>query len=217
MKIYGRCLAIAFSLGAALFLILLTRRDAEQTAAHGIAVVRDPSTHTNGTALGRGVDAEVFSDDELKMAKSLFNAAVRGDDNLVSRAREWAGTNVTRRIWVCDIVRNAKRIDALAVLARDALEACRGSAATYGRLSRTAKFLEECQDWAAARTALDIAAQFAKYRTHREDIAFARLRIDLAAEGTTDERLFELRQISVSAAMNDNRLVAARLLKIYEH
>ena len=115
-----------------------------------------------------------------------------------------------------DIARNAKRTDALAVLARDALEACRGGGATYGRLFRIAKFLEECRDWAAARAALDAAAPLAKYRTHREDVAFARLRIDLASEGATDERLDELRQISVSAAMNDNRLAAARLLKTYE-
>ena len=204
MKINGRYLAIAFSLGVVLIIILLTRHDTEQTAARGVV------------ASGLSVGAEVFANDELKGAEELSKAAVRGDDDLVPRAREWAETNVTRKIWVCDIARNAKRTDALAVLARDALEACRGGGATYGRLFRIAKFLEECRDWAAARAALDAAAPLAKYRTHREDVAFARLRIDLASEGATDERLDELRQISVSAAMNDNRLAAARLLKTYE-
>ena len=68
-------------------------------------------------------------------AEALSVSAERGDNDLVARAREWAGTNVTRRIWVCDIARNAKRVDALAILARCALDACRGDGVTYGRLS----------------------------------------------------------------------------------
>ncbi len=158
----------------------------------------------------------LFSEAELKDAETLSVSAARGDNELVAQAREWAGTNVMRRIWVCDIARNAKRLDALAILARDALAACRGDGATYGRFSRIAKFLEECRDWAAAREALDLAAPLAKYRTYREDIAFARLRIDLADSGISPERLDELRRISTSATMNDNRLAAARLLKTYE-
>ena len=217
MKINARYLAIASSLGAVLILFLLTKRDTVQTAAGEVSLSQPAPARENGTRPGRGAGAEVFSDDEIKEADSLFKAAARGDADLVPRARKWAGTNVTRRIWACDIARNAKRTDALAVLARDALEACRGGAATYGRLYRTSKFLEECRDWVAARMALDAAAPLAQHRTHREDIAFARLRIDLASEGATDERLAELRRISVSAAMNDNRLAAARLLKTYEH
>ena len=158
----------------------------------------------------------LFSEEELKEAEGLSVSAARDDNDLVARAREWAGTNATRRIWVCDIARNAKRADALALLARDALEACRGDDATYGRLFRIAKFLEECRDWTAAREALELAAPLAKYRTYREDVAFARLRIDLADGGITPARLDELRRISTSATMNDNRLAAARLLKTYE-
>jgi len=197
MKRLAILLALAFVLGA---VILLFRRDGGQIVSQGTA------------AQG----AEAFADDELKAAEELSKSALRGDGDIVPRIREWAGTNVARRIWACDIVRNAKRTDALAVLARDALDACRGGGATYGRLFRIAKFLEECRDWTAARAALDIAAPLAKYRTQREDVAFARLRIDIAAEGATVERLGELRRISVSAAMNDNRLAAARLLKTYE-
>lgn len=160
-------------------------------------------------------DAGVFSRDELDAADALYKSAVRGDSDLVQKAREWAGGDVSRRIWVCDIARNAGRADALAVLAREALDACRGGNATYGRLFRTAKFLEECRDWKSAREALDLAAPLAKYRTYSEDVAFARLRVDLAEHGATDDRLAELRRISTSAAMNDNRLAAARLLKAY--
>ena len=158
----------------------------------------------------------LFSEEELKEVEALSVSAARGDNELVARAREWAGTNVTRRIWVCDIARNAKRVDALAILARDAFEACRGDDATYGRLFRIAKFLEECRDWPTAREALELAAPLAKYRTYREDVAFARLRIDLADAGITPARLDELRLLSTSATMNDNRLAAARLLKTYE-
>ena len=158
----------------------------------------------------------MFSEEELKGAEALSVSAARGDNDLVARAREWAGTNVTRRIWACDIARNARRLDALAILAHDVLDACRGGDATYGRLFRTAKFLEECRDWAAAREALELAAPFAKYRTYREDIAFARLRIDIADGGISPARLDELRRISTSATMNDNRLAATKLLKTYE-
>ena len=186
---------------------LATRRDAGNAAA--------PVAGT-GPAENGARKYGVFSEEELKEAEALSVSADRGDSDLVAKAREWAGTNVTRRIWVCDIARNAKRVDALAILARDALDACRGDGATYGRLFRTAKFLEECRDWTAAREALELAAPLAKYRTYREDIAFARLRIDLADGGITPARLDELRRISTSATMNDNRLAAARLLKTYE-
>ena len=201
MKRLALSIAIVLALGAALLLsLLVVRRDGGQVVSQGAAA--------------QGVSA--FAEDELKAAEELSMAALRGDGDLVPRIREWAGTNVARKIWACDIVRNAKRTDALAALARDALDACRGGGATYGRLFRTAKFLEECRDWTAARAALDLAAPLAKYRTHREDVAFARLRIDIAAEGATADRLDELRRISASAAMNDNRLAAARLLKSYE-
>ena len=191
-----------------LVVFLVTRRDAGNAAA--------PVAGT-GPAENGARKYGVFSEEELKEAEVLSVSAERGDNDLVARAREWAGTNVTRRIWVCDIVRNAKRVDALALLARDALEACRGDDATYGRLFRIAKFLEECRDWTAAREALERTAPLAKYRTYREDVAFARLRIDLADGGITPARLDELRRISTSATMNDNRLAAARLLKTYEH
>jgi len=191
----------------ALAVFLVARRDAGNVATS--AAGAGPSGH-GAPKYG------LFSDEELKEAEALSASAARSDNELVARAREWAGTNVTRRIWVCDIARNAKRVDALAILARDALEACRGDGATYGRLFRIAKFLEECRDWAAAREALERAASLAKYRTYREDIAFARLRIDLADVGISPERLDELRRLSTSATMNDNRLAAARLLKTYE-
>ena len=210
-----RCLAFASAAVIALGVFLvLAMRDDGHTASQD-AAAQDAPVHAQGKPRCRGAGAEAFAEDELKAAEALSAAAVRGDGDLVARAREWAGTNVARRIWVCDIVRNARRTDALAVLARDALDACRGGGATYGRLFRIAKFLEECRDWTAARAALDIAAPLAKYRTHREDVAFARLRIDIAAEGATVERLGELRRISVSATMNDNRLAAARLLRTY--
>ena len=189
----------------ALAVFLVARWDAGNVAAVGA-----------GPAGNGAPKHGLFSEEELKEAEALSVVAARGDNELVAQAREWAGTNVARRIWVCDIARNAKRVDALAILARDALDACRCGGATYGRLFRTAKFLEECRDWATAREALELAAPLAKYRTYREDIAFARLRIDLADSGISPERLDELRRISTSAIMNDNRLAAARLLKTYE-
>jgi hypothetical protein len=191
----------------ALAVFLVARRDARNVAAAAAGA---------GPAGYGAAKHGLFSEEELKEAEALSVIAARGDNELVARAREWAGTNVTRRIWVCDIVRNAKRLDALAILARDALEACRGDDATYGRLFRIAKFLEECRDWTAAREALELAAPLAKYRTYREDVAFARLRIDLADGGITPARLDELRRLSTSATMNDNRLAAARLLKAHE-
>ena len=217
MKFWNfRCLAFASAAAIALgAFFVLARRDGGHAASQG-AASQDATVRAQGKPACRAAGVEAFAEDELKAAEALSAAAARGDGDLVASAREWAGTNVARRIWACDIVRNAKRTDALAVLARDALEACRGDgAATYGRLCRTAKFLEECRDWTAARAALDIAAPLAKCRAHREDIAFARLRIDLAADGATDERIDGLRRISVSATMNDNRLAAARLLRTY--
>lgn len=217
MKFWNfRCLAFASAAAIALGVFLvLAMRDDGHTASQD-AAAQDAPVHAQGKPGCRSAGVEAFAEDELKAAEALSAAAVRGDGDLVARAREWAGTNMARRIWVCDIVRNAKCTDALAVLARDALEACRGDgAATYGRLCRTAKFLEECRDWTAARVALDIAAPLAKSRVHREDVAFARLRIELAADGPTDERIDGLRRISVSATMNDNRLAAARLLRTY--
>lgn len=207
---------------------ILVGRDAGQIVAKPAGAVSGDVIRENGTPGGLGhstlcpASAVVarsgeFSEDELKAAQALYKAATRGDADLVPRSREWAGADVKRRMWVCDIARNAKRTDALAVLARDALDACRGGGATYMRLFRTAKFLEECCDWASAREALDLAATLAKRRTCREDVAFARLRIDLAADGASAERLAELRRVSTSAIMNDNRLAATRLLKTYEH
>ncbi len=207
LKASTRLAALA-CLVLALVIFLVDWRDAGNAAAP----VAGAGSSGNGAA-----KYGLFSEEELKEAEGLSVSAARGDPDLVTRAREWAGTNVTRRIWVCDIVRNARRADALAILARDALDACRGNDATYGRLFRIAKFLEECRDWAAAREALERTAPLAKYRTYREDIAFARLRIDLADAGITPARLDELRHLSTSAAMNDNRLAAARLLKTYEH
>ena len=203
----ARMTGVVACLVIALAIFLVARRDTGNAAA--------PVAGT-GPAENGARKYGVFTEEELKEAEDLSVSAERGDNDLVARAREWAGTNVTRRIWVCDIARNAKRVDALAILARDALEACRGDDATYGRLFRIAKFLEECRDWTAAREALELAAPLAKYRTYREDIAFARLRIDLADGGASPERLDELRRISTSATMNDNRLAAARLLKTYE-
>ena len=191
----------------ALAVFLVIRRDTGNVAVS----VADTGPAGNGTT-----KYGLFPEEELKGAEALSVSAAQGDNDLVALAREWAGTNVMRRIWVCDIARNAKRVDALAVLARDAFDACRGGDATYGRLFRTARFLEECHDWTAAREALERAAPLAKYRTYREDIAFARLRVDLADAGISPARLDELRRISTSATMNDNRLAAARLLKTYE-
>ena len=200
-------LAALACLALALAVFLVARRDARNVAAAAAGA---------GPAGYGAAKHGLFSEEELKEAEALSVSAAHGDNELVARAREWAGTNVTRRIWVCDIARNAKRVDALALLARDALEACRGDDATYGRLFRIAKFLEECRDWTAAREALERTAPLAKYRTYREDVAFARLRIDLADGGITPARLDELRRLSTSATMNDNRLAAARLLKTYE-
>jgi len=208
MKAWMAATIACLVLGLAVFLV--TRRQETGNVAASVAGTRPAGNGASKSKYG------VFPEEELKEAESLSVSATRGDDDLVARAREWAGTNVTRRIWVCDIARNAKRVDALAILARDALDACRGDGATYGRLFRTAKFLEECRDWTAAREALELAAPLANYRTYREDIAFARLRIDLAEAGASPERLEELRRISTSATMNDNRLAAARLLKTYE-
>ena len=200
-------LAALACLALALVVFLIARWNAGNVAAPAAG----PGPSGNGAA-----KYGIFSEEELKEAEGLSVSAARGDSDLVARAREWAGTNVTRRIWVCDIARNAKRVDALALLARDALEACRGDDATYGRLFRIAKFLEECRDWTAAREALERTAPLAKYRTYREDVVFARLRIDLADGGITPARLDELRRLSTSATMNDNRLAAARLLKAHE-
>ena len=116
-------------LGLALAVFLIARRDPGRAAAPTVGV----GPKGNGAAR-----YGIFSEEELKEAEALSVSAARGDNNLVVRAREWAGTNVMRRIWVCDIARNAKRADALAILARDALDACRGGGATYGRLFRTA-------------------------------------------------------------------------------
>ena len=205
LNVSPRSAALACLVFALVAFLVARRDDGTPSAAAGV-----------GPAGSKTAMHGLFSEDDLKEADALSVSARRGDNDLVARAREWAGTSVTRRIWVCDIVRNAKRMDALAVLARDALDACRGGGATYGRLFRTAKFLEECRDWAAAREALELAAPLAKYRTCREDVAFARLRIDLADAGASPERLDELRRISTSATMNDNRLAATKLLKTYE-
>ena len=100
--------------------------------------------------------------------------------------------------------------------ARDAVEACRQGDATFARLLRAARFLEECRDFASAREALDRAAPLAATRTEREDLSFAMLRIALADDGASPARLEELRRIASGAVMNDNRRAAARLLKAYE-
>lgn len=157
----------------------------------------------------------LFPEDDLKAAEALA-AAARGGAGFVPSARAWAGTNVTRRFWACDIARNAGRTNELAVLARDAADACRGGEATFARLLRAAKFLEECRDSASAREALARAAPLASTRTEREDHAFAALRLALADDGASPALLDELRRFASGAVMNDNRRAAARLLKAYE-
>lgn len=170
----------------------------------------------DGAAEARMLSGGLFPKDDLKAAEALAALAAHGDADLVPSARAWAGTNVTRRFWVCDVARNAGRTNELAVLARDAAEACSEGDATFARLLRAAKFLEECRDVAFAREVLARAAPLAATRTEREDLSFAMLRIDLADDGASPARLEELRRIASGAVMNDNRRAAARLLKAYE-
>ena len=80
---------------------------------------------------------------------------------------------------------------------------------------RLAGFFDECADYSAAREALSLAAPLARNRIEEEDRAFALLRIDLAVEGATETRLEKLRGYAEVAAMNDNRIIAAQLLKKY--
>ena len=79
-----------------------------------------------------------------------------------------------------------------------------------------ARFLEECSDYPAAKEALSCAAPLARNRIEEEDRALAALRVDLASEGATENRLGELRKYAETAAMNDNRSIAAQLLEKYE-
>ncbi len=160
-------------------------------------------------------ERRVFSDAELDAAEAFFAASVRGDADIVDRLRVWAGTNAVRRMWACDIVRNAGRTNELSVLANDASRAFRDGGATFGRLLRVAKFLEECGDWGAAHDALMRAGALAMRRTQCEDLAFALLRVELASEGPTPARLAALRRIASSAIMKDNRRLAARLLETH--
>ena len=170
----------------------------------------------DGAAEARMLRGGIFPEDDLKAAEALAALAAHGDAGLVPSARAWAGTNVTRRFWACDVARNAGRTNELAVLARDAAEACRQGDAAFARLLRAARFLEECRDFASAREALDRAAPLVATRTEREDLSFAMLRIALADDGASPARLEELRRIASGAVMNDNRRAAARLLKAYE-
>ena len=126
MKAWMSAAVACLVVGLAVF--LATRRDAVNVAV---------SAAGTGPAGSGASKYGIFSEEELKEAEALSASAARGDGDLVARARVWAGTTVTRRIWVCDIVRNAKRVDALAILARDAFDACRGDGATYRRLFRT--------------------------------------------------------------------------------
>ena len=51
----------------------------------------------------------------------------------------------------------------------------------------------------------------------KKDARGVERQVDLADAGINPARLDELRRLSTSAAMNDNRLAAARLLTTYEH
>ena len=148
-------------------------------------------------------------------ADEFSRMAKAGDTNLLERIRKWAGGDIQRRIWACDIVRNACLTNELNALARDLAEACIGNDARFARLIRAAQFLEECRDWRTARDTLARAERLAKSPTEREGVSFAMLRADLAIEGATKERLEALRRISESALMGFNRREAKHLLEKY--
>ena len=75
MKINGRYLAIAFSLGVVLIIILLTRHDTEQTAARGVV------------ASGLSVGAEVFATDERLDELRQISVSAAMNDNRLAAAR----------------------------------------------------------------------------------------------------------------------------------
>ena len=157
----------------------------------------------------------VFTREQMAKADEFSRMAKAGDTNLLERIRKWAGGDIQRRIWACDIVRNASLTNELNALARDLAEACVGNDARFARLIRAAQFLEECRDWRTARDTLARAERLAKSPTEREGVSFAMLRADLAIEGVTRERLEALRRISESALMGFNRREARHLLEKY--
>ena len=61
-----------------------------------------------------------------------------------------------------------------------------------------------------------MAAPLVRNRIEEEDRGFALLRVDLASEGATEKRLGELKIYAETAAMDDNRCIAAQLLEKYE-
>ena len=121
----------------------------------------------------------VFAREQMAEADEFSRMAKAGDTNLLERIRKWAGGDIQRRIWACDIVRNASLTNELNALARDLAEACVGNDARFARLIRAAQFLEECRDWRTARDTLARAERLAKSPTEREGVSFALLRADL--------------------------------------
>jgi hypothetical protein len=57
----------------------------------------------NPTAASGGV----YPLEQMKKADEFARMAKAGDTNLLERIRKWAGGDIQRRIWACDIVRNA--------------------------------------------------------------------------------------------------------------
>ena len=158
----------------------------------------------------------VFTREQMAKADEFSRMANVGDTNFLEKARAWAGRDVHRLICVCDICRNAGLREELRDIALNALDASRNAKASYAVFMRLARFLEECSDYPAAKEALSCAAPLARNRIEEEDRALAALRVDLASEGTTENRLGELKKYAETAAMNDNRIIAAQLLVKYE-
>ena len=84
----------------------------------------------------------VFTREQMAKADEFSRMAKAGDTNLLERIRKWAGGDIQRRIWACDIVRNASLTNELNALARDLAEACVGNDARFARLIRAAQFPE---------------------------------------------------------------------------
>ena len=154
---------------------------------------------------------------ELRVFDFLSRSATNEGWALLPLLRQLCDGDVKYMFWACDVLRNAGRTDELRLYARDMAAACVGAEATFPRLMRVARFLEECEDWKSAKDVVERAAPLAARRSQRENLAFARLRLAIAADGATPERLGELRRFASSAIMNTNRRKAAEMLEKYAH
>lgn len=106
---------------------------------------------------------------EMAKANEFSHMANVGDTNFLEKARAWDRRDVHRLICVCDICRNAGRMEELRDIALNALDASRNAKASYAVFMRIARFLEECSDYPAAREALSCAAPLARNRIEEEE------------------------------------------------